>query len=403
MDTAKKMIWFVGFTLAVSLFSSSLTAFCLSYGYGEGLFDGLGRVCRQVVEECPQAQGAVAAALKRYAKQPADPVRDDFLLAYGYRRENFGHVRRAGDRFVVVGIPAGMAVLFALFYVRRRKEDARIRGLCGYLERAGEGKAMLPLTGGEDELSRLQDEICKTVTMLYQTREEALQSKRLFAENLSNIAHQLKTPITSISLSLQLFGEKTASACREQIGRQLSRLEHLGEALLLLSRLDAGTLVFRKKDVDVFTLLTLAADNLQEIFEEKGVRAEILEAEAVSVRADPEWTMEAVMNLLKNCAEHTPPGSAVHCTYGSNPLYVQIRIWDEGPGFSKEDLPHLFERFYRGANANNEGVGIGLPLARDLLEAQNATLTAAVRRPGGACFELRFYRQNGSKQAAASG
>lgn len=102
--------------------------------------------------------------------------------------------------------------------------------------------------------------------------------------------------------------------------------------------------------------------------------------------------MEALINLLKNCMEHSPPGGTIHCDYAENPLYVEIRIWDGGPGFDPEDLPHLFQRFYRGRHAVGNGIGIGLALARSLLERQNGTIHAYNLQGGGACFEIRIYR-----------
>ena len=97
------------------------------------------------------------------------------------------------------------------------------------------------------------------------------------------------------------------------------------------------------------------------------------------------------MNLLKNCMEHTPSGGAVHCSYEQNPLYTQIRIRDTGAGFAAEDLPHLFERFYRGRDAKDGGIGIGLALSKAIIERQNGTITARNLPEGGACFEIRFY------------
>ena len=102
-------------------------------------------------------------------------------------------------------------------------------------------------------------------------------------------------------------------------------------------------------------------------------------------------TMEAVMNLLKNCAEHSPAGSRIHCDYSRNPIYTLIRVWDEGKGFAAKDIPHLFERFYRGEDATPDGIGIGLFLAKEIIEMQNGTIRAANRPAGGAEFEIRFY------------
>ncbi len=243
----------------------------------------------------------------------------------------------------------------------------------------------------DDEFSKLQDEIYKTVTSLYQTRDKAQTARNNFAENLSNIAHQLKTPITSISLTLQMAKDCGKHAPIMEIERQLDRLMHLEEELLLLSRIDAGTLTLDRRPTDVFTLLTLASDNLYELSAQKGVFIHVPEMGLLDINVDPDWTMEAVINLMKNCMEAAGTDTAVHCSYEKNPLYVQIRIWDEGEGFAKEDFPHLFERFYRGERAKNAGTGIGLSLSKAIIEMQNGTIRAFNLPNGGACFEICFY------------
>ena len=101
--------------------------------------------------------------------------------------------------------------------------------------------------------------------------------------------------------------------------------------------------------------------------------------------------MEAFMNLFKNCMEHTPAGGTVYCSYEQNPLYTQVRIWDTGTGFAKKDIPHLFERFYRGENAKSSGIGIGLAISKAIIERQNGTISANNLPEGGASFEIRFY------------
>ncbi|MBD5501999.1 MAG: HAMP domain-containing histidine kinase, partial [Lachnospiraceae bacterium] len=284
-----------------------------------------------------------------------------------------------------------------------KTEAKRIEVLSDYLEQVNTGKAVVLSVSGEDIFSKLEDEIYKTVTFLYQTKDAAVQVKNDFAENLSNIAHQIKTPITAISLSLQTLSERAIQneyekSKLEQIQKQLIRLTHLEESLLVLSRLDAGTLMFQKEDVDVFTMLVLAADNLQELFADSGTSIDIPELGEVLITADLDWTMEAIMNVMKNCMEHNM-GGTVHCSYEQNPLYTEILIWDEGNGFSNEDIPHLFKRFYRGQNASvgdnirSSGIGIGLALSKEIIEHQNGIIRAENLPDGGACFEIRLYKR----------
>lgn len=213
----------------------------------------------------------------------------------------------------------------------------------------------------------------------------------IFAENLTNIAHQLKTKITALSLSVQLYKKSQQTEYIIQIESLLERLNWLEENLLTISKIDAGVLRLGCSKVDMFTALTLAADNLEELFTQNNVSIEIPNQGCVEIDGDLEWTMEALMNLIKNCMEHSPCNGTVHCQYSSNPIYAEIRIWDEGQGFEKEDIPHLFDRFYRGKRASQSGLGIGLSIARSIFELQNGNVTAKNLPNGGACFEIRVY------------
>lgn len=405
MSGRKNIVILFGFVAAVSLISSAVTVMLISYRYSRLQFDLVSVICGEVLEQEPEMKHIVSAALKEYTSGNADgAAMGDVLSVLGYDISDFADSSVTYDiMFVTTGFLAGI-VLFAATYAFRNKTEAkRIEELSDYLEQVNMGKAIVLSVSGEDLFSKLEDEIYKTVTFLYQTKDAAVQAKNDFAENLSNIAHQIKTPITAISLSLQTLSEmplkKEYEKDRmEQIKKQLNRLIHLEESLLVLSRLDAGALMFQKEDVDVFTLLVLAADNLQELFADSGTSADIPESGEMAVTADLNWTMEAVINVMKNCMEHNA-GGTVHCSYGQNPLYTEILIWDEGEGFAKEDIPHLFKRFYRGKNADagcnicGSGIGIGLALSKEIIEHQNGTIRAKNLPNGGACFEIRFYKQ----------
>ncbi len=405
MSGRKNLVILFGFVAAVSLISSAVTVMLISCRYSRLQFDLVNVICGEVLEQEPEMKHIVSAALKEYTSGNADGVAmGDVLSVLGYDISDFSDSSVTYDiMFATIGFLAGI-VLFAITYAFRNKTEAkRIEELSDYLEQVNMGKAVVLSVSGEDLFSRLEDEIYKTVTFLYQTKDAAVQAKNDFAENLSNIAHQIKTPITAISLSLQTLSEmpmkKEYEKDRvEQIKKQLNRLIHLEESLLVLSRLDAGTLMFQKEDVDVFTLLVLAADNLQELFADSGTFIDIPESGEMAVTADLNWTMEAVINVMKNCMEHNA-GGTVHCSYGQNPLYTEIFIWDEGDGFAKEDIPHLFKRFYRGKNADaggnirGSGIGIGLALSKEIIEHQNGTIRATNLPDGGACFEIRFYKQ----------
>lgn len=403
------------FVLSVSLIAAAATSFLLTVYYRHVCFRILAGFCESIIEKDPDSGQVVLDSLKTQdfcttgERILSNKFDNSVISDFGYDPSNLGITDTTVLWIAVLGFLAGGALFLFSFRYWHRKSDVRIRALTGYLERINTGGQGLLFASSDEELSKLQDEIYKTVTALYQTREEALAARNRFAENLSNIAHQLKTPITSISLTVQTAKEHlrdirtvetsrgyAAMACKvhadiKNIERQINRLMHLEEALLLLARMDAGTLVFDRKPTDVFTVLSLASDNLYELSIQKGVRIDIPEMGEMNIDVDLNWTMEAVMNLMKNCMEAAGTDTAVHCSYEKNPLYVQIRIWDEGEGFAKEDLPHLFERFYRGKRTKNTGVGIGLSLSKAIVEMQNGIIRACNLPNGGACFEIRFY------------
>lgn len=403
----------VVFVLSVSLMTTMLTAVCLSGIYRNRQFWLLDNFCQLLIEEHVADADRMMAVLKENQNRLRVPAgrgrygdgilqeaeeggyQNGFLTQYGYSDQDFIEGGWGYGYFSAVAcFAAGVLAFLSAFYFWHKKECRQMEQLAEYLEQARAGKANVLAAVREGEYSRLQDEILKTVTELYQMRDAAVAAKHNYADHLYNIAHQLKTPITAVSLSAQMIKEAAdIAAYAEKIQKQAERLAYLEEALLLLSRVDAGTLTLKKKKTDVYTLLNLAADSLQELFSEAEVAADIPEMGEAEIFVDMEWTMEAVINLLKNCMEHSPAGAAVHCAYWQNPLYVQIRIWDEGEGFAKEDMPHLFERFYRGRRAGKEGVGIGLALAKEILTMQNGMVGAGnlPAREGGAYFEIRMY------------
>lgn len=391
MDTGVKNRITLMFALSVSFIATALTAIFLKHYFAHMQFQMLGNICGEVIEVCPESKQVILLALKEQEASALVYAEENILSSFGYEPWNFYNIEWMTLGIAAIGLVGGAMLYFCAFRYSRRKMADRIHMLTEYLEKINMGGRGLLWDEKEDAFSGLQDEIYKTVTTLYQTRDEALAARNRFAENLANIAHQLKTPITAISLAVQMMKESSLADYPGRIKRQLDRLVRLEEALMLLSRIDSGTLVLKREAADVFTILTLASENLQELFANAGVTADIPEMGEARICVDLEWTMEAVMNLLKNCIEASEAGETVHCAYEKNPLYVRIRIWDEGNGFAREDIPRLFERFYRGKDGKDTGIGIGLPLAKAIVEMQEGVLSAYNHEKGGACFEMRFY------------
>jgi len=371
---------------------SSVSVFWLQE-YRSAAFVHISEFCEIMIEEDPGVETQVFSAVKKYHLY-AEPElkRGGLLTQYGYRSSEFCEGipwRLLGPSSVLFFATVWGFLLFAWYMNRHSRR--RIEELLNYLEQVNTGTEGTMIQTREDEFSRLQDEMYKTVTALYQTREAAVKAKLNFADNLGNIAHQIKTPITAAFLSLQLMEKKMPNVYAKQTVRQLERLNRLEESLLTLSRLDAGVLPLERSRVDIYTALSLAAENLKDLLVKKNLSVSVPDKGCVEIDGDLEWTMEALMNLMKNCMEHSPQGGLIHCDYSCNPLYTEILIWDDGEGFCSEDIPRLFERFYRGRGAAGNGIGIGLSLARSIFELQNGSITARNLPQGGACFEVRIY------------
>ncbi len=252
----------------------------------------------------------------------------------------------------------------------------------------------------EGELSILESELSKMTLRLREQAAALANEKKLLADSMADISHQIRSPLTASNLILSLLREQELPAPRrlqliQELTQLLSRIDWLVEALLKISKMDAGTVPFKHDPVSIPDLIKNASEPLLIPMELRGQTLRITDngenPAPPQFWGDYAWTTEAVLNILKNCMEHTPAGGQIQVSYSQNAIYSEIIIEDNGPGFASEDLPHLFERFYKGKNASEQSVGIGLALARMILTRQNGTLKAENRPKGGARFILKFY------------
>ncbi len=250
----------------------------------------------------------------------------------------------------------------------------------------------------EGELAILESEIGKLICVLREQADNLQRDKRFLSDSIADISHQLKTPLTSINIvvSMLMDDDLTQEAKLgyiEEITRQLDRIDWLVQTLLKISRFDADTVVFETRRVDFKDLIGQVAQRVEIPMEIKGQRL-VTDIQCDSgFEGDFGWTGEAVINIVKNCMEHMDSNRKIYITAHENTLYSSIVIEDEGRGIDREDMSHIFERFYRGKNANSSSVGIGLHLARTIISRQNGTVKAENRPEGGARFEIRLYKQ----------
>lgn len=250
----------------------------------------------------------------------------------------------------------------------------------------------------EGELSILQDELSKMTTRLTEQAEALAKDKRYLADAMADISHQLRSPLTSIHLILSLLKEPDLTAARRtrllhELTQLLSRMDWLVESILKMSKMDAGTAYLQQVSISVSQLIEEACKPLLIPFELREQTFTLCQQTGKEqFTGDLSWTVEALTNILKNCMEHTPAGGAISVSCQENTIYTELIIEDNGPGFARKDLPHLFERFYKGENSSNQSVGIGLALARMIVSRQSGTLKAENRSEGGARFILKFYK-----------
>lgn len=300
------------------------------------------------------------------------------------------------EQAVFVFLTACVFTVLFVFIISRR--NRRIGKLADEVTHFLHGFTEISFASAEEgELSILEAEIGKMVQKL-RTQTELLQKDKSFlADSIADISHQIRTPLTSLNLIATHLG--TPGQPKERIRELLREMETLlihvdwlVETLLKISKLDAGIVSMQSVCVLVAELIKQATELFLIPMELKHQQLLYHIPDGVSFLGDMLWMKEALMNVVKNCMEHIGEGGKIEITAEENAVYTEIRIFDNGPGIDEEDLPHLFERFYKGKNSSEKSVGIGLALARSIVNRQGGVITAHNKKSGGAEFVIRFYK-----------
>ena len=288
-------------------------------------------------------------------------------------------------------------VLAAVHYYFSIKRYQQIAQLSLSLDKVLHGNAIQIDDQYEGEISILSDEISKMIIKLNEQTELLQKDKVRLTNAITDIFHQMRTPLTSINLSLTVLNDEHLSNdkalyYRRDIKKQLEKLQWLIETLLKMSKIDAKTAIFHRREMLAKDILTKAIEPFAIPMELKEQKC-VLNCSNEKMFVDEQWTMEAFSNLIKNAMEHTPDGGTIQLNVSENPLYTEVIVQDNGEGIPEEDIPYMFERFYKGKNAKPESVGIGLAFARMIITAQNGTISVKNHPDGGAYFTVRFYKQ----------
>ena len=298
---------------------------------------------------------------------------------------------RAGNVTAVLSV-----LLILTYYISTYLRYRRITNLAADVNKLLHGDNSISLENySEGELGILHSEIYKMTIRLREQQQKLMNDKVYLADSIADISHQIRTPLTSINLLVQFLSEPNLTEERRQqltheLYGLLSRIEWLITTLLKISKLDAGTVQFKQEKVSMETLIKKSCSTLLVPIELRGQEL-VIHADG-EFNGDVSWTCEAIGNIVKNCMEHTPEGGKIEIEATENVLYTEILIKDNGTGIAKEDMPHIFERFYKGKDSDDKSFGVGLALSRMIITSQKGTVKAENRKPSGAMFSIRFYK-----------
>lgn len=305
-------------------------------------------------------------------------------------------VRNTLEPIYILIIVAGLILAINIVYTRKRYQD--MKKLTEYISTFQYGEESLDLLDNrEGELSILKNQLYKMCMTLLHQKELLKKDKVFLADAISDISHQLKTPLTSIMVMADLLEQQNLSEQKRKeftrnIVNSLERMKWLTQALLKMAKLDAGSVSFRQENVMIKTMISRACEPFLVQMDLLDQTLVIEGEEELTMICDQAWTIEAIGNIIKNCMEHTSAGGTITIRYENNHLYTSIRIEDTGVGIEKEDIPHIFERFYRGKNASPDSVGIGLALSKSIVTEQKGVIQVSSEVGKGTIFKLKFYR-----------
>lgn len=330
--------------------------------------------------------------------------KDEVLSKYGYTN-NISYIKELENsmntsiriNIAIIILLGVIAIIVALIYTNKR--DKSLRSINKYLDKVNNGNYELKIEdNGEDEISRLRNELYKTTILLRESAENSEKEKTNLSNSLADISHQLKTPLTSIRIMLDNIeenpnmDEKTRNEFIEEISRQIDWISSLVISLLKLAKFDAGAIVMQDTQINVKKLIDNVINNLAIMIDIKNIKIEEKIDEDVILRADYNWQLEALTNIIKNCIEHSKEDSKIKIEVENNSIFVKIKITDEGEGIAKEDLSHIFERFYKSKQVSENSIGIGLSLAKTIIEKENGYIKVDSELGKGTTFEIKYLK-----------
>ena len=327
---------------------------------------------------------------------------EEMLSHYGINNtliEEVENKKYSSIKYNILIILLGFVLFLLINLIYTKKENKTIREITEYIKKINEKKYELKIEENtENELSKLKNELYKITVMLKEEAEESMDAKKTLKVAIEDISHQLKTPLTSMSIMLDNIIEnpdmdnETRNLFIHEINRQIKWINWLILSLLKLAKLDSNTIEFEKNNINVQNLVNNVIKNLEIPIDIKEQKIIITGDKNTSFVGDYNWENEAITNVLKNCIEHTDKNKNIYIKFEENNFYTKIEIIDEGNGIDKEDLKHIFKRFYKGKNSSESSIGIGLALAKTIIEKDNGQIVCTSEVNKGTKFEIRYMK-----------
>ena len=329
------------------------------------------------------------------------------LESYGYNGD-YVYINQLNDEmkmtqiYEIILIIAIFILTITIWTLYTIKQNKKIHEIDMYLKKVNSGDYTLKIEeNSEDELSKLRNELYKITVLLREAAENSKKENINLSNSLADISHQLKTPLTSIRIMIDNIydnpdmDEETKMDFIKSINNQIEWISSLVVSLLKLAKFDAGTIVMNDENVNIIELINNVKDNLSIILELKEIDI-ILEydhSKPIIVTIDYTWQLEALTNIIKNAIEHSKNNSKIHIKIEDSSVFTKIIIEDEGEGISKKDLPHIFQRFYKSEKSSENSIGIGLSLAKTIIEKDNGYINVKSEEGKGTTFYIKYMKK----------
>lgn len=333
-----------------------------------------------------------------------DDSSENILEKYGYDDE-FSYIKELRENInknlintaVLIGIFGIASLSIFMRYVLIQEKE--LKEINEYIKEVNNKNYSLKIEDNKDgELSRLRNELYKTTVILREAAENSEEEKEKLSIAIADISHQLKTPLTSIRIMLDNISDNPdmPQEIREDfiqdISKQVEHMSSLVISLLKIAKFDAGTIKMENEEIDAKKLIDSVINNLAILIEIKEIEVITKIDEKAIFIADYKWQQEALTNILKNAIEHSQPKSNIYIIVENTSIFLKIKIKDEGQGIEQKDLKHIFERFYRAKNCNEDSIGIGLSLAKTIIEQNNGYIKATSEVGKGTLFEIKYIK-----------